>query len=104
MPEPGLGAIIDQTRQNQDSTTILGCFCDWDNSPRKSYNSIIMQGTTAQKFKGYFKQLFRKAQDIGSPMIVINAWNEWAEGAYMEPDEKNGYAFLEAVKEAKETG
>ena len=90
-------------RESQDSSTFLGCFCDWDNSPRKSYNSIIMQGTTAQKFNIYFKRLLRKAQNIGSPMIVINAWNEWAEGAYLEPDEKNGYAFLEAIKEAKES-
>ena len=90
-------------REKQDSSTFLGCFCDWDNSPRKSYNSIIMQGATVQKFNVYFKRLLRKAQTIGSPMIVINAWNEWAEGAYLEPDEKNGYAYLEAIKEAKES-
>lgn len=90
-------------RENQDEKTFLGCFCDWDNSPRKSFNCNVMMGVTAEKFKSYFKQLYVKAQNIGSPMIVINAWNEWAEGAYLEPDEKNGYAFLEAIKEAKES-
>lgn len=90
-------------RENQDDKTFLGCFCDWDNSPRKSYNCNVMMGVTAEKFKNYFRKLYIKAQTIGSPMIVINAWNEWAEGAYLEPDEKNGYAFLEAIKEAKES-
>ena len=90
-------------RENQDDRTFLGCFCDWDNSPRKSYNCNVMMGVTAEKFKNYFRKLYIKAQTIGSPMIVINAWNEWAEGAYLEPDEKNGYAFLEAIKEAKES-
>ncbi len=79
----------------------LGTFCDWDNSPRKSYNSIIMQGATVDKFSRYFDRLIRKAIEIKSPMIVINAWNEWAESAYLEPDTENGFGYLEAIKEAK---
>lgn len=85
----------------EDKNVILGCFCDWDNSPRKGFNSLVTQGVTTEKFKTYFSLLFDKACKIGSPMIIINAWNEWAEGAYLEPDEKNGYGFLEAIRETK---
>ena len=63
---------------------------------------MIMQGASPEKFRKYFSRLFMKALEIGSPMIVINAWNEWAEGAYLEPDEKYGFSYLEAIRSAKE--
>ena len=81
--------------------TILGAFCDWDNSPRRGYNSVVVDGATPEKFGSYLKRLIRKAEDIHSPMIVINAWNEWAEGAYLEPDERYGDAYLAAIRSAR---
>ena len=78
-----------------------GAFPDWDNSPRKGYNAYIVKGATPEKFKHYFTRLYEKAAKAGSPFILINAWNEWAEGAYLEPDERNGYGYLEGIKAAK---
>lgn len=86
-------------RNDEDENDILGCFCDWDNSPRKTYNAIIMQGASVEKFKKYFSLLYKKACRCKTPMIVINAWNEWAEGAYLEPDVTNGYGYLESIRE-----
>lgn len=89
-------------RKLDSDNLILGAFCDWDNSPRRrNRGARIFSGATPQKFKKYMIQLFRKAeQESNYDMVFINAWNEWSEGTYLEPDTKNGYGYLEAVKEA----
>jgi hypothetical protein len=44
-------------------------------------------------------QIQNAKKEYGTDMIFGFAWNEWAEGAYMEPDEKNGYRILEAIRD-----
>ena len=73
---------------------------DWDNTPRQKERGYLFQGVTPAKFKSYFKQLIDNTKNFyDTDMIFVFAWNEWAEGGYLEPDEKNGFAFLEAIKE-----
>lgn len=81
--------------------TILGAFNDLDTSPRKGYNSLIFKGASPKKFQTYFEKQLKKSISMNSPMLVINAWNEWAEGAYLEPDKKHGYGYLEAIYKSK---
>ncbi|MEW3584189.1 glycoside hydrolase family 99-like domain-containing protein, partial [[Clostridium] symbiosum] len=80
----------------------LGAFVDWDNSPRKSYNATVITGATPEKFGEYMCKLMKKAQELHSPVIVINAWNEWAEGAFLEPDKEYGTAYLEQISKFAE--
>lgn len=89
-------------RRDIDSKVVIGALPDWDNSPRKGYNSIVMQGATPKKFGRYLKLLIEKGKKANSPMILINAWNEWAEGNYLEPDDIYGDAYLQEVKKAVE--
>lgn len=76
---------------------INGAFTAWDNTARNVCGKVY-HGSTPEKFEGYMKELLKK--DSALDLIFINAWNEWAEGAYLEPDEKYGYSYLEALKRA----
>ena len=78
---------------------INGGFVSWDNTARKK-NGFVFIGSNPNKFQDYFTLLLKKPSALN--MVVVNAWNEWAEGAYLEPDEKYGYAYLEALKKAKD--
>lgn len=80
-----------------------GFFVDWDNSPRKGKGSLVYSNTSAAVFETYLRKLFDKMKAHGCPYVFINAWNEWAEGAYLEPDTTREYAFLEAIKRVKES-
>ena len=75
-----------------------GAFVDWDNTPRRGERGTVYDGVTVDKFKGYFKQQVQRARDeYKSDYLFIFAWNEWAEGGYLEPDETRRYGFLEAI-------
>lgn len=76
-------------------------FCggvDFDNSPRMGKDAFIMKGASPQKFYKYYKRMYEQSQLLGNEFIFVNAWNEWGEGMYLEPDEKYGFQYLEALK------
>lgn len=74
-------------------------FTDWDNTPRHKERGYAYQGVTTEKFGKYFAQLVENAKHYYSTdMIFVFAWNEWAEGGYLEPDKCYGYGFLEGIK------
>lgn len=80
---------------------IPGMFVNWDNTPRKGDNGGTTLGNTPEIFQNTFNKLIKKTKkEYHQDMIFINAWNEWAEGCYLEPDEKYGYSYLEALKKA----
>lgn len=78
-----------------------GALVDWDNTPRNKHG-VLYEGFTIEKFEKYMKRLVKRANKESKPIIFINAWNEWAEGAFLEPDETYGYQKLEAIKKALE--
>lgn len=95
--------IIERTKQKKSIKTFLGAFVDWDNAARIQNRALIFDGATPEKFGLYLSQQINNALKKNSEFLFINAWNEWAEGAYLEPDKKFGYRYLEAVKKALES-
>lgn len=78
-------------------------FPSWDNTARKQYNSHICAGTNPQDFGCWLSGAMKFTTEYNTEddsFVFINAWNEWAEGAYLEPDEKDGFSRLEVLKEA----
>lgn len=91
------------TNRTLPAGTYPGAFVDWDNSPRRDMkNSFIMRNVNLKTFREGFSKQFAKAKDAGAPFIFINAWNEWGEGTYLEPDKERGTAYLEAIKDVTE--
>lgn len=88
-------------KQPYGKKLINGAFVNWDNTARKK-NGFVYNGGTPEKFEKYMSELLSKESALN--MVFINAWNEWAEGAYLEPDEKYGYKYLEALSTALKKG
>lgn len=83
-----------------------GAFPAWDNTARKCHSGgWIFSGITPDGFAKWLEECIRwtkEHHDKDHQLVFINAWNEWGEGAHLEPDVKYGYAHLEAVKKALE--
>lgn len=85
-----------------DKQSWAGAFADWDNSARKAKRNMVIKGCDLKKFRKYFSKIYSKAKSSETPYIFFNAWNEWAEGTYLEPDEKNKYGYLDIIKDITE--
>lgn len=78
---------------------IPGAFIDWDNTARRGERGSVCVGASPEKFRNYFDKLLQKARiEYKTDYLFIFSWNEWAEGGYLEPDEKYGYQYLEIIK------
>ncbi|MCF6341201.1 MAG: glycoside hydrolase family 99-like domain-containing protein [Bacteroidales bacterium] len=82
-----------------------GAFPSWDNTPRRKNTGAVFLNSSPGKYQNFLKRtidLTLKEQAGDEQLVFINAWNEWAEGAHLEPDMKYGHAWLEATKDAIE--
>jgi lipopolysaccharide biosynthesis protein len=76
----------------------------WDNSARRRHDATVLTGVTPGSYRDWVTRASVAAPAVGSAeesLVFINAWNEWAEGAHLEPDRWWGRAFLEAHRDGR---
>ena len=80
--------------------TFPSMFVGWDNTPRRGENGIVFINSTPAEFEAGLREIVRDVsiKPYDERIVVINAWNEWAEGNHLEPDLRFALGYLEAVK------
>jgi hypothetical protein len=75
-------------------------FPGWDNTARKGEQGWVLHNNSPAAYREWLALAVQRAllKPAGTGVVFINAWNEWAEGAHLEPDRTQGRGFLEATR------
>ena len=87
--------------KEDNSKKYIGVFPGYDDTPRHGLNGLAITGSTPPLFKEYLKSSLEYSISVGNEFLFINAWNEWGEGMYLEPDKEFEYGYLEQVNAVK---
>ncbi len=91
--------IIRGANKRTDQSEWHSTFVTYDDTPRRGRQGRVVTGASPEKFRKYLKELVDINETQGKEFILLTAWNEWGEGAVLEPSEENGYGYLEAVRD-----
>ena len=94
---------IEYLNTSDDFPLYRGSMLEFDNSPRKKRKSKIFKNYSPGQFFMVNKKMIewtRERYNENNRFIFINAWNEWGEGTYLEPDKKYGYASINSLSKA----
>jgi glycosyltransferase involved in cell wall biosynthesis len=100
-------SIVDSAKAWPDKgfPLIRTVFPGWDNEARRPGKGYTFAFSTPDRYREWLDFAVGYAQEhpvAGESVVMVNAWNEWAEGAKLEPDRRYGHAFLQATREALE--
>lgn len=90
------------TMEKRPDPSFIPCgFVGYDDTPRRGRRGTVIKGQTPEKFARYMNKLYELASHQEKPFIFLTAWNEWGEGAYIEPDKKDKKRYLEALRQVR---
>ncbi len=88
-------------RRRAEKNIFTGTVIAWDNTPRRKERGTLYTEATNADLKRHLEKLKVKCKQTDGEWLYINAWNEWGEGAFLEPDEDHGYEYLETIRSVK---
>jgi tetratricopeptide (TPR) repeat protein len=94
-------AVNTLSQQSQDDKVFLSVMTSWDNTARRKDAAHIYANSSPEIYEFWLRGVIEKTKQVPSRaerLVFINAWNEWAEGAHLEPDIKYGHTYLTATK------
>lgn len=94
------------TREEAGFKRLRSVLVGWDTTPRHPTRSLVLERSTPGALQAWLEWTYLRTreQNYGDERIVfVNAWNEWCEGSYLEPDVDYGHGFLQAVRNAQES-
>lgn len=78
----------------------------WDNTARRKNRGTIFANSTPELYAEWLGNAIvdtcKRFERRDERLVFVNAWNEWAEGAHLEPDQRYGFAYLQATRKALE--
>lgn len=93
--------LIKEAKKSEKNTFLSG-FVKYDDTPRRGKHARIIVNASPAKFEKYLKKLIEISRAQNKEYLFLTAWNEWGEGAYLEPDEEMGNEYLTTLKKIVE--
>jgi lipopolysaccharide biosynthesis protein len=82
-------------------TWYRGLMPSWDNTARRGGHAYVAVGASPDAYRRWLTALVEETASRSrshEPLLFVNAWNEWAEGTHLEPDDRYAREWLEATR------
>ncbi|SPF40176.1 conserved hypothetical protein [Candidatus Sulfotelmatobacter kueseliae] len=85
---------------SEDPNTYPCVTPNWDNTPRSGVRGIVLHDSTPDLFRAHLREALTLVQSrsIDQRLVFVKSWNEWAEGNYLEPDQRFGHDYLKVIR------